>query len=104
MPSLRSRLFVFTLKHRHLLQFKRKRPATVDWNTSIPQLRQETEAGAGFFGKFPADLRVTPVAIGDLHGDLRLNGLSSDVKLGIREFPVLGQISLICEGATGGVL
>jgi acetyl esterase/lipase len=69
MPSLRSRLFVFTLKHRHLLQFKRKRPATVDWNTSIPQLRQETEAGAGFFGKFPADLRVTPVAIGDLHAE-----------------------------------
>jgi uncharacterized phage protein gp47/JayE len=41
--------------------------------------------------------------IGDLQGDLQLNGLPADVKLGTREFPVLGQITLY-DGATGGVL
>jgi hypothetical protein len=41
--------------------------------------------------------------IGDLYGDLRLNGLSADVKLGIREFPVLGNVALV-DGATGGAL
>ena len=41
--------------------------------------------------------------IGDRHGDLKLNGLPADVKLGIREFPVLGTVTLI-DGDTGGYL
>jgi hypothetical protein len=46
MPSLRSRLFVLALKYRHLLRFQLKRRATIDWNTSMPELRKEIERGA----------------------------------------------------------
>jgi acetyl esterase/lipase len=69
MPSLRSQLFIFALKYRHLLSFQRKRRTLVDWNTSIPHLRQEIEQGAGFFGKLPADFELSPVAIDDLYGE-----------------------------------
>ncbi len=69
MPSLRSRLFVFALKHRHWLSFQRKRRTIVDWNTSIPQLREEVERGAGFFGKLPVDFKLLPITI---------NGLSAE--------------------------
>jgi len=69
MPSLRSRLFVFALKHRHLLRFQLKRRAIVDWNTSMPKLRQEVEKGAGFFGKLPEKIEVSPVQIGDLYAE-----------------------------------
>ena len=41
--------------------------------------------------------------IGDLHGDLKLSGLPADVKLAIKEFPVLGTVRLV-NGDTGGVL
>lgn len=41
--------------------------------------------------------------IGDLHGDLKLNRLPADVRLAIREFPVLGTITLV-SGDTGGIL
>ena len=41
--------------------------------------------------------------IGDRHGDLTLNGLPADVKLGIKEFPLLGNVTLI-DGDTGGLL
>ena len=40
---------------------------------------------------------------GDRDGDLKLNGLSADVKLAIREFPVLGVVTLL-DGSTGGAL
>ena len=41
--------------------------------------------------------------IGDRHGDLKLNGLPADIKLGIKEFPLLGNVTLI-DGDTGGLL
>ena len=41
--------------------------------------------------------------IGDLHGDLKLNGLPADVKLAIRDFPVLGTVGIL-NGDTGGYL
>ena len=41
--------------------------------------------------------------IGDRHGDLKLNGLPADVKLRIKEFPLLGNVTLI-DGDTGGLL
>lgn len=63
MPSLRSRLFIFTLKHRHLLSFQRKRRTTIDWNTSVPQLREEVEKGAGFLGKLPDGFDLSPITI-----------------------------------------
>ncbi|MFH0899612.1 MAG: t4-like baseplate wedge, partial [Pseudomonadota bacterium] len=41
--------------------------------------------------------------LGDLHGDLKLNGLPADVKLGIKEFPALGIVTLH-GGDAGGLL
>lgn len=41
--------------------------------------------------------------IGDRHGDLKLNGLPADIKLGIKEFPLLGNVTLV-DGDTGGLL
>lgn len=66
MPSLRSRLFVFVLKYRHLLRFQFKRTRSVDSETSIPKLREEVERGAAFFGKLPPGFTLTPVRIGNL--------------------------------------
>ncbi len=59
MPSLRSRLFTYILKHR------KKRPAW-DFNTSIPQFRQECEKATKLLGKLPAGIEVLPVTIEDL--------------------------------------
>ena len=51
-------------------------------------------------------IRDTPGVrkIGDLHGDLQLNGLPADVKLGIQELPVLGPNITLINGDTGGLL
>ncbi len=68
MPSLRSRLFLFFLKHSHLLRFQLKR-TTINWNTSIPQLHQEVEKSAGMFGKLPAQIEVSPIKIDGLSAE-----------------------------------
>jgi hypothetical protein len=41
--------------------------------------------------------------VGDLHGDLKLNGLPADVALAIREFPTLGSVTVL-SGDTGAIL
>jgi epsilon-lactone hydrolase len=69
MPSLRSRLFVFVLKYRHLLRFQLKRTSFVDSETSIPRLREEVERGAGFFGKLPHGFELQPVSINGLNAE-----------------------------------
>lgn len=61
MPSLRGRLVRFMLKHRHLLRFQKKK--TIDWNTSIPDLRQEVEKSAAMFGKLPVGIEASPISI-----------------------------------------
>lgn len=63
MPSLQSHLFRFILKHGHLLRFQLKRKAVFDFNTSIPQFREDCEKGARLFGKVPAGIEVLPVTI-----------------------------------------
>lgn len=42
MPSLQSRLINFMLRNRHLLKFRFKKEI-IDWNTSIPAMREEQE-------------------------------------------------------------
>jgi len=69
MSSLRSRIFVFFLKHRHLLHFRLKRTSTVDWGTSIPRLRQEVERSAASLVRVPSDLGVEPVSIDGLYAE-----------------------------------
>jgi epsilon-lactone hydrolase len=79
MPSLRSRLFVFALKYRHLLRFQLKRTSFIDRNTSIPRLRGEVERGAGLFGKLPEDLHLVPVDISGLAAEWMIpDGSSRD--------------------------
>jgi hypothetical protein len=41
--------------------------------------------------------------MGDLHGDLKLSGFPADLRLAIKQFPVLGTVTLV-NGDTGGVL
>ena len=62
MNSLRSQFFIFLLKHRHWFRLKLKRE-TVDWDTSIPELRQRLEKSAGKFAKLPPGIEVSPVTI-----------------------------------------
>lgn len=52
MPSLRSRLFNFALRHRHFLRFQLK-PDTIDWNTSIVEFRHKAEKVNRVLAKLP---------------------------------------------------
>ncbi len=66
MPSLRSRLLVLFLRHRHLLRGKLKRTEDVDSTTSIQKLRDDVEKGAGAFGKLPDGFTLETVTVGDI--------------------------------------
>ncbi|PKM82150.1 MAG: alpha/beta hydrolase [Firmicutes bacterium HGW-Firmicutes-14] len=70
MPSLKSRLLYYTMKNRHLLRFKFKRDI-IDWNSyeAIIGFRENVEKGAGKFGKLPAEIEVSPVAIGEMYAE-----------------------------------
>jgi monoterpene epsilon-lactone hydrolase len=81
MPSLRSRLFLFALKHRHLLHFRMKRRITIDWNTSIPRLRQESEKSSRLFGKLPDQIVVSPITIDGLSAEWILPSQAAKGKL-----------------------
>lgn len=72
MSSIRSRLFAFTLAHRHLLKGKLRRTTSIDEATSIPKLRAEVERGAEFFGKLPKGFTLEPVRIGALDAEWML--------------------------------
>jgi monoterpene epsilon-lactone hydrolase len=67
MPSLQSRLVYFLLRNRHLLKFHLKRESW-DWNTSIPQFRQECEEGAKR-GKLPDGIEVESISVAGLHAE-----------------------------------
>jgi acetyl esterase/lipase len=97
MSSLQSRLFIFALKHAHLLQFRSKRTTTIDWNTSIPDLRQETERASGMLGKLPAQIEVTPVAIGNLSAEWILPVQATKDKV-ILYFHGGGYVTGSCQG------
>ena len=64
MPSLRSRLLLFLMKHQHLFRFRLKREI-IDWNNhaSIIKFREQCEKSANRFGKIPTGIEVTPVSI-----------------------------------------
>lgn len=69
MSSFRSKLLIFMLKNRHIFQKKRNRISYVDESTSIPQLREMIEKGAGSFGKLPKGLTMEPVSIGNMYSE-----------------------------------
>jgi len=79
MPSFRSRLFVFMLKHRHILKFQFKRRTKIFNNTSLKDLREEVEKGAEFFGKLPKELSLEPFKIDSLEAEWMIpNGVKKD--------------------------
>jgi epsilon-lactone hydrolase len=78
MNSFASRFFIFLLKHRHWFRLKLKRE-TIDWNTSILELRERVEESAGRFGKLPIGIEVSLVSIGGLSAEwIRPSHMSSD--------------------------
>jgi acetyl esterase/lipase len=62
MQSIRSRFFIFLLKHRHWFRLQWKRE-TVDGDTSIEGLRQRVEKSAGMFGKLPGGIEILPAPL-----------------------------------------
>lgn len=68
MNSLRSRFYIFLLKQRHWFRLKLRREI-IDWDTSIPELRQRVENSAGRFGKLPPGIEVSPVEIEGLSAE-----------------------------------
>lgn len=64
MPSLRSRLFLFALRHRHLFRLSLRKKA-VAWDTlaAVTEFRRQCEEGASRFGKLPSDISIVPVSI-----------------------------------------
>ncbi len=63
MPSGKSRMVIFMMRHSHLLRGQLKRRAMIDENTSIAAFRQEAERGAKMFGKLPEGMTVSPVTV-----------------------------------------
>ncbi|MBD3422769.1 MAG: alpha/beta hydrolase fold domain-containing protein [Chitinivibrionales bacterium] len=66
MPSFRSKLFIFILRHKHLLEGKLKQTESVSARTSVKNLREQVEKGAGFFGKLPKGFSLDPVNLDGL--------------------------------------
>lgn len=62
MQSLRSRLLIFVMRHRHLLQGQLKRE-TWDWNTSIPEFRARCEKLNSKIGRLPEHIGVLPLTV-----------------------------------------
>ena len=65
MASWQSRLLLFVLKNRHILQF-RKKETSVDWNTSIEKQRQNADRSSGLLSKLPPEIELKAVKIGNL--------------------------------------
>jgi monoterpene epsilon-lactone hydrolase len=69
MPSLRSRLFLFVLRHRHLLRFRLKRRAIINWDTPIAELRREVGKTSKMFGKLLKGIEISPVTIDNFYAE-----------------------------------
>jgi acetyl esterase/lipase len=61
MPSLRCRLFLFLLHHRHLFRLKLRRETGLDWATDLPGVRRSAERASKMLGRLPKGMEATPV-------------------------------------------
>ncbi|MDH7498571.1 MAG: alpha/beta hydrolase fold domain-containing protein, partial [Syntrophomonadaceae bacterium] len=70
MLSLRARLVVCAMTHRHLLRPPFRRTDS-DWSTfaAIERFRQEVERGAGRFGRLPVGIESNPVDCGGIRAE-----------------------------------
>ncbi|PKO14375.1 MAG: alpha/beta hydrolase [Chloroflexi bacterium HGW-Chloroflexi-10] len=62
MPSIKSKLIIFSIQHSHLFKGRLKRDV-ITKETSIPDLRKQYEEGAKKYGSIPAGIQVSPVTI-----------------------------------------
>lgn len=62
MPSLKTKFINFLLRNRHLFRLK-LRKETVDWNTSIEDLRKQHEKTNHVLAKTPEGMTITPITI-----------------------------------------
>lgn len=62
MTTFKTKMILFLLRNRHLLQGK-KRKGTFDFNTSIEKFREQCEEGASRFTKIPQGVEVKPQLI-----------------------------------------
>lgn len=62
MLSLKARLLIFAMRHRHLLQGRLK-PESWDRNTSVPAFRAQCERMTGRLARLPGDIRVLPLSV-----------------------------------------
>ena len=69
MQSLRSRLFLFVLRHGHLLRGRLRRRALIDWDTSVHELRGEVAKSARLFAGAPKGVAVSPVDISGMEAE-----------------------------------
>lgn len=69
MPSIRSRLFLWLLHNRHLLQFKLKKETAPDWENNLEQVRAKAARSAKLMGRVPKGQSATPVQIGPMPGE-----------------------------------
>lgn len=58
MPSLRCRLFLFVLHHRHLLRFRLKPDTQADWETQLPTVRESAAKAARLLGRVPRGIEA----------------------------------------------
>lgn len=68
MQSFRSRLVILLLKFRNFLKF-RFRIRIADWDTSIPELREEIEKIACILGKLPRNFQLKIIDIDGLNAE-----------------------------------
>lgn len=64
MPSVKSRVVLFLLKHRHLFRLQLRR-AAIDAATPLADLRRRADASASRFGRVPPEVRTTEVTLGN---------------------------------------
>ncbi|HOV69052.1 MAG TPA: alpha/beta hydrolase, partial [Clostridia bacterium] len=68
MPSVRSKLVRFMLKHMHLLRGRIKREV-IDFDTSIEKLRENVTKSAARMGKLPKGIKIMAASFGDFYAE-----------------------------------
>lgn len=68
MTSITSKIFIWTVRNRHLMKFKLK-PEVVTPESDTQQMRDEFEAGAAKMGNIPGTIEVTPLEIDGIYAE-----------------------------------
>lgn len=69
MQSIRSRIFLWLLHHRHYFKLKLRQPAFNTSREGILRLREDTEKAGLKFGKIPKSILVSPISIGEMYAE-----------------------------------